>query len=450
MIHKLYYAHLKFWVKLAIKLFYRRIEIRGIENLPMEGPVLLAPNHQNAFMDALLPATLCPRTIHFLVRADVFKSSIARKFFGSIHMMPIYRQRDGIENLARNDETFEKCFQILREGKVLLLFPEAGHEGVRKLRPLSKGFARIVFGALEGHENLDIQVVPLGINYSNYSESQARLLMSYGKPISIQDYQKQYEENKARAMNRLKEDVFEGLAKEIMHIEDEKAMEAFEVELERILPFYADFSGGYRQSRRGGNPFYKSREEFFEGLDHDHPYYRRILIYDAEMKKRGLKAPFFFIERKDPGFWVIQNLFLLIFLPFFLLAWVLHAPSYFTVRGVLSKYVRDRQFHSSIKLVGMLVLFPFFAVIFSLLVGFWSNDPLVVASSIILFFPLSIFIIRELRLPYRYCMTFWRMIFMKWRKKALYRYLVRIEEEIIESIECHENNLRHKQSEQTR
>jgi len=446
MMHKLYYAHLKFWVKLAIKLFYRRIEIRGVENLPKEGPVLLAPNHQNAFMDALLPATLCPRTIHFLVRADVFKSSIARKFFASIHMMPIYRQRDGIENLAKNEETFANCFQILREGKVLLLFPEAGHEGVRKLRPLSKGFARILFGALEGHDHLDIQVVPLGINYSNYSDSQARLLMSYGKPIPVQDYLEAYNENKAKGMNHLKEAVFEGLAKEIIHIKNKRAMQAFDVELERILPFYADYSGGFRQSRRG-NPFYKSRESVLQGLDEESPYFRRIFIYDTEMEKRKLRAPFFFIERKDPGFWVVQNLYLIIFLPFFLLAWVLHAPSYFTVRGILNRYVRDRQFHSSIKLVGMLVLFPFFAVIFSLFVGYLSNDPYIVAPSIMLFFPLSIFIIRELRLPYRYTLTFWRMKFIQWRNKDLYRYLVRIEEEILESIECHEDHIRHEQSE---
>ncbi len=433
MIHKLYYFHLQFWVRLAIKLFYRRIEIQGVENLPEEGPVLLAPNHQNAFMDALIPATLCPRVIHFLVRADVFKSSLARKFFGSIHMMPVYRQRDGIQNLAKNEETFQKCYEILRTGRVLLLFPEATHAGVRKLRPLSKGFTRILFGALEGHEDLDIKVVPLGLNYSSYSDSQSRLLMSYGKPISVQEYLGRFEDHKARAMNVLKQDVFEALSNEIIHIENNTAMKAFDVELERILPFYADTVAGYRQSRYG-NPFYKSREKVLQELDTDSQYFKRIFIYDNEMKKRKLRAPFFYINRKDAGFWVIQNLFLLIFSPIFLLAWVLHAPSYFTVKRILSKYVRDPQFHSSIKLVGMLVLFPVFALIFSILVGLWSNDPWIVAPSVMLFFPLSVFVIRELRLPYRYCFTFWRMLFIKRKNPDLYRYLVRVEEEIVETI----------------
>jgi len=447
MIHRAYYLFLRFLVKLAIKLFYRRIEIQGVENIPKDGPVLLAPNHQNAFIDALLPATLHPRTIHFLVRADVFKSNLARKFFNSIQMMPVYRQRDGVQNLAKNEETFSRCHDILRRGEVLLLFPEATHEGVRKLRPLSKGFTRILFGALEGYEDLDIKVVPLGLNYSNYSDSQSRVLMSYGKPISVQDYKAQIAENEARAMNALREKVFEELAEEIIHIEDEKAMEAFNVELERILPFYGDSSGSY-SSRRSRNPFNKSREKVLQKTNPDSSYFRRIFIYDCEMGKRRLQAPFFFINKKDPGYWVIQNIGLLIFLPLFLLSWVLHAPSYFAVNALLGKYVKDRQFHSSIKLVGMLVLFPFFGLIFSIFVGIWFGNPFVVIPSVLLFFPLSVFIIRELRLPYRYCLTFWRMNFIRWKNKDLYRYLIRIEEEIIESIERNENHIRHEQSKQ--
>lgn len=446
MIHRVYYLFLRFLVRVAIKLFYRRIEIQGIENIPKNGPVLLAPNHQNAFIDALLPATLFPRTIHFLVRADVFKSNLARKFFGSIQMMPVYRQRDGVQNLAKNEETFRQCHEILRRGEVLLLFPEATHEGVRKLRPLSKGFTRILFGALEeGHEDLDIKVVPLGLNYSNYSDSQSRVLMSYGKPISVQDYSAQIAENKARAMNTLREKVFEELAHEIIHIEDANAMKAFNVELERVLPFYADASESFSQ-RRSGNPFYKSRERALQQMDAASGYFRRIFIYDAEMEKRKLRAPFFFINKRDTAYWIIRNIGLLIFLPVFVLSWILHTPSYFAVKALLGKYVKDRQFHSSIKLVGMLILFPLFGFIFSIAFGFWYGNPLVVIPSVLLFFPLSVFIIRELRLPYRYCLTFWRMNFIRWKNKDLYRYLNRIEEEILDNIESHEDHFRDKQS----
>lgn len=444
MIHKLYYFHLRFWVRLAIRLFYRKVEIRGEENLPKEGPVLLAPNHQNAFMDALLPATLCPRTIHFLVRADVFKSPAARRFFHSIQMMPVYRQRDGIQNLAKNEETFEKCYEILRNGKVLLLFPEATHEGVRKLRPLSKGFTRILFGALEGNENLDIKVVPLGLNYSNYSDSQSKVLMSYGKPISVQEYHDQILENKAKAMTSLKKEVYEELSKEIIHIEGKRALKAFDIELERILPFYPQSINGKKVSE---SPFYKSREQALESLDEESTYFRRLFIYDGEMKRRNLRAPFFFIFRPGSLYRVLQSILLLLLLPVFLLAWLVHAPAYFTIKLFLDSKIRDRQFHSSLKLVGMIVLFPLVALIASLFVLSLSPTPLKVSLALILFFPLSILIVRELRLPYRYSLTFWRMTFIRWRNKSLYKYLERIEKEILENIDSHENRFRNKQPE---
>ncbi|MEM9050997.1 MAG: lysophospholipid acyltransferase family protein, partial [Bacteroidota bacterium] len=427
----------RFWVRLAIRLFYRKVEIQGEENLPMEGPVLLAPNHQNAFMDALLPATLCPRIIHFLVRADVFKSSLARKFFESIHMMPVYRQRDGIQNLAKNEDTFEKCYEILRTGQTLLLFPEATHEGVRKLRPLSKGFSRILFGALEGHEDLDIQVVPYGLNYSNYSDSQSSVLISYGKPISVQDYHDQFIESKPKAMNMLKNDLFEALSKEIIHVEGENAMKAFNIELDRILPFLVKSDG------RRKTPFYKSRELALEKLEDDSAYFRRIFVYDAEMKKRKLNAPFFYLEKKGPVLNLITSLFLLLLSPLYLLAWLIHLPGYALIKFFLRKYIKDLQFHSSLKLVGMMLLFPFFGFIGALALIFLTSYPLWVDLLILGAIPMSVLVVRELRLPYRHNLTFWSMLIIRLTKNDLYKYLKQIESEVVENITVHENNLRH-------
>ncbi len=170
----IWYAFVRNTVKLGVKLFYRRIEILGYDKYPRSGPVLLAPNHQNAFMDAIIPTVFVPRPVHFLARADVFKSRFAKWFLNSLKMMPVYRQRDGMSNLAKNEEIFEMCFDILRNDGTLLIFPEAGHLGERRLRTLSKGFTRIVFGAMENHEELDIKIVPVGLNYSNYHQSQSR------------------------------------------------------------------------------------------------------------------------------------------------------------------------------------------------------------------------------------------------------------------------------------
>ena len=427
---KAWYVFVRFWVKLAIKLFYRRIEIHGYEDYPTEGPVLLAPNHQNAFMDALIPAVFAPRPIHFLVRADVFKSKFVRSLFNSFNMMPVYRQRDGVANLTKNDDVFERCFEILRANGTLLIFPEAAHLGERRLRTLSKGFTRIVFGALEGHKDLNIHIVPLGLNYSNYSDSQSRLIINFGKPLAVQDYLPLHAENPAKAMASLRIDVQKSLENEIVHIEREDAGRAFDIELDRLWPFYLQRTQGFSQPVNQ-HQFYKNRERSIQKIAPDNIYFRRIKIYDIEMKKRRLRAPFFFIGQKDPGYWVIQNILLIVFLPIFLLSWIMHAPTYFLIRAILNKYVGDRQFHSSIKLVGSLLLFPVFMIVYAVLAAYFTGRPLFAVSAVLLFFPLSVFIIRELRLPYRYAMTMWNMLFLRAFKPELYKYLKQIEEDVL-------------------
>ncbi len=425
-----WWEFVKFWVKLAIKLFYRRIEINGYDDFPLEEPILLAPNHQNAFMDALIPSVFAPRPIHFLVRADIFKSKFASWFLRSLNMMPVYRQRDGISNLSKNEEIFEDCYKILRSNGTLLIFPEASHEGVRRLRPLSKGFTRIVFGALESHEDLDIQIVPLGLNYSNYQDSQSRLLINFGKPIPVRNYLNQHAENPAKAMSAIRAEVQEKLEAEIVHIPREDAGRAFDIELDRIWPFYLQRSAGFSRTVKE-HDFYKKREQSILKIPEGDGYFRKLFIYDVEMDKRRLRAPFFFIGQKDPGYWIIQTIFLLIVMPLFLLSWVLNAPTYFLISSLLNKYVKDKQFYSSIKLVGSLFLFPIFCAIYIGITIHFTGKPLFSVLGILIFYPLSVFIIRELRLSYRYALTMWRMLVLGLRKPSLYKYLRHFEEDIL-------------------
>ncbi len=427
---ELWYNLVRLYSKLAVKLFFRRIEINGFDNFPLEGPVLLAPNHQNAFMDALIPTAFAPNAVHFLARSDIFKSAFGNWFFRSIKMMPIYRQRDGLANLAKNDETFEECFEILRKQGTLLIFPEASHLGERRLRPLSKGFARIVFGAMENHDDLDIKILPVGLNYSNYHASQSRMLLNFGEPLAVRDYVAGFKENQAKAMSAMRADLQERLEDAIVHIDRKDAERAFDIEMERLLPFHLRHTSGFSKAVDQHN-FYKLREAQLMATPAQSSYFQRLAIYDQEMEKYKLRAPFFFIGQKDPGYWVIQNLLLIFFLPIFLLSWLVNAPIYFTVRAILKKYVSDLQFYSSIKLVGSILLFPIILLIYIALAAILSPRPLLAMGAVMVFLPLSVFIIRELRLPYRYTLTMWRMLRLKFRKKDLYLYLKRIESEVI-------------------
>ena len=159
------YYFFKGWVSLGLFCYYKRIRVHGLESVPRDKPVLFLSNHQNALMDILLIATRCNRKPWYLTRADVFKSRLFSPLFRFLQMLPVYRIRDGRESLSKNSAIFERCAHLLLANQAILLFPEANHSLLRRVRPLSKGFTRILDNALRKNSRLDIQLVPIGQNY---------------------------------------------------------------------------------------------------------------------------------------------------------------------------------------------------------------------------------------------------------------------------------------------
>lgn len=180
-----------FWrcyLKLGMFFYFKRVKVIGLENLPKNKPVLVLGNHRNALLDALLIACFTNRFNHFLTRAGVFKKDTVSKFLKSLQMLPVYRVRDGWGNLTNNNAIFEKCIELLNKKETVVIFPEGGHNLVRRVRPLSKGFTRIVFDSLEKYPDMDLQLVPVGLNFQETLGCPDSASIYYGKPISAKQF----------------------------------------------------------------------------------------------------------------------------------------------------------------------------------------------------------------------------------------------------------------------
>ena len=213
------YSVLKFWIKSGLYLYYGKIQVSGLEKVPKDKPVLFLPNHQSALMDVLLLAVDCGRKPYFLTRSDVFKKTWLRRFFAYLRMIPIYRIRDGREALKNNDAVFARCAEILERNQAILMFPEANHNIKRRVRPLSKGFTRILFGALDKTPDLDIQLVPVGLNYRRNMGFPDQVAVLFGSAIPVLPlYDKS---NIHTSINTIKELVAERLKGLTTHIDDE-------------------------------------------------------------------------------------------------------------------------------------------------------------------------------------------------------------------------------------
>ncbi len=199
-----YYAA-RWWINFSFKhIFYRRTEIRGREKFRPNDPIMFAPNHQNALMDALVFVTTLPQEPIFLARADIFKSKLITRFLNFIKMMPVYRLRDGYDNLQKNQEVFDRCTEILRSGHSLCMFPEGNHNDKRFFRPLKKGLARIAFEAEDKCDfTLGLKIIATGIDYSSYENVRGRLTVSYADPITITDLKDLYRSDPQKALKEL-------------------------------------------------------------------------------------------------------------------------------------------------------------------------------------------------------------------------------------------------------
>ncbi len=179
------YLLVKLWIKAALHLFYGKIVVHGLENVPKNAPILFLPNHQSALLDVLLIAVDCNRKPYFLTRSDVFKGKFLKVVFDIFQMIPIYRFRDGRESLKNNQAIFDHCSELLIHKEAILMFPEANHNLKRRVRPLSKGFTRILFNTLDKAPETEIQIIAVGINYRDAESFPDKVALYFDAPIAV-------------------------------------------------------------------------------------------------------------------------------------------------------------------------------------------------------------------------------------------------------------------------
>ncbi len=176
--------------------FYRRVIVLGRENINPDDHLIFAPNHQNALMDALAVLFTHKGQPIFLARSDIFRKKTIASILYFLKILPVYRIRDGFSSLKGNDEIFTKTIDVLRNRNGLVILPEGDHAGFRRLRQLKKGICRVAFQSDEATGfNLNIKLIPVGLEFSNYSRFRQVLTVVYGKPVEVSEFHELYKKS---------------------------------------------------------------------------------------------------------------------------------------------------------------------------------------------------------------------------------------------------------------
>eukprot|EP01059_Diplonema_ambulator_P001716 TRINITY_DN11448_c0_g2_i1.p1 TRINITY_DN11448_c0_g2~~TRINITY_DN11448_c0_g2_i1.p1 ORF type:complete len:628 (+),score=133.13 TRINITY_DN11448_c0_g2_i1:997-2880(+) len=85
---------LSWYFRMLVFVFYREVDIIGLENVPQEGPVIFCGNHQNQFVDALMLYSTAPRRVSFIMAAKSMKKAVVGAFGSLLDAIPVRRPQD--------------------------------------------------------------------------------------------------------------------------------------------------------------------------------------------------------------------------------------------------------------------------------------------------------------------------------------------------------------------
>jgi len=364
---------------LTTKAYFRSIYVKGKEYIPQKSkPVIFVANHPSSFMDPILLAVLLNRSMYFLTRGDVFKKKYIGSFFNKLHMIPVYKPDLSPDQVYKNEMIFEKCYEHLTQNKTLIIFPEGLSKTERKLRHIKTGTARIALGAEEiNNFNLELSIVPIGLNYSNPHYFKSDVFINIGYPINVKDYKEIFQKNKKEGVLQLTQRIKEELEKRIVIIDDEK----HEKIIQQIeILYHSKLKNESKLGEKITQDFYLSQhivkaveyysknkpevlEDFKQKILHYLKHLKRLRIRDTQIKSSSITLNYiWFFLLFTVGF------------PFFLCGLITNIIPFKLAQYFSSKIIIRDDFIGSIKTaVGMfafLIMYFIEAIVFGIYTNF--------------------------------------------------------------------------------
>jgi len=341
-----------------LRVFFKRGYYKGYQNIPMGKPVIVVCNHVNAFQDPILTASPSVRTFHWLVRGDIFAKPFVRFMLESLNQLPIFRPRDGIRNMTKNQDTYANVSRLLKRRAVIMIFAEGDCVPEKRLRPFKKGTARMAFGAAETNGwDSDIHLLPTGVNYTKTDALRSEFMVSIGKVIRLNEYKELYEESAAKAVNKLTADLHRMVKEQMIIIDEPEADEMVEQALvlqrtenaEVLIPWRRNATKRLKREKTlSANlvAMFREKREKADELAH------QLSTYFSTIKKHKISDTLF-----HRNIWPLPMhiLALIALFPLAAIGWLLNVVQYRWVMSFTRKKIRKLEFKSSIK-IGFLIV----------------------------------------------------------------------------------------------
>ncbi len=433
------YWFLKQYVSFAYWIILKKTLVTGKDKIPKDKPIVIAPNHQNALSDPMAVLLNTRFQPVWLARADIFgKNRLIDSILKFMKIIPVYRLRDGKENLDKNQDTFSISKKVLENNFALALFPEAAHTFKRQMMPHKKAVPRIVFMAEEQTDNkLDIQIIPTGIFYSSYWKFNRTLIVQFGEPIPVKKYLETYLQNEKAATINLKKDLFDAILPLVINIKSQKYYKDFEL----IREIYGEFFLLRQKKKKTTLNLFNSNQllvHMLDELERNFPDQTKQVVslandYHRQIKPLGLRS--WVVTSKKILQWKITgNLMLLLAgFPLFVYGFIFNVVPFFLIDRLVRKKIKDKSFWSSFFLVAGIFFFPLYYLILAFFMFLIKPSFFIVITTIVSL-PFAGKFSFKWYILLRKTMGLFRFQKLKWFKKEIYNQVISQKNQLFEEL----------------
>ena len=168
------------FARLAVRIFFKDVDVTGLDNLPSKAPLVMVANHNNSVVDSFLLLALPKARPRMLAKSTLFSHAVMGPLLFVAGALPVYRRLDEGADVTRNSDTFSRCHALLAAGGSIALFPEGMSHNLERQPPLKTGAARILLGAEALRGPLGVRVVPVGLFYDAKERFRSRVSIHVG------------------------------------------------------------------------------------------------------------------------------------------------------------------------------------------------------------------------------------------------------------------------------